>query len=55
MLPDIPERRTRDYKRNGTTSLFPVLDFASSSVIGKCYRRHRARQCGTTSLSRGCG
>ena len=44
MLPGIPERRTHDYKRNGTTSLFAALDVATGAVIGKCYRRHRARE-----------
>ena len=44
MLPGIPERRTHDYKRNGTTSLFAALDIATGSIIGKCYRRHRARE-----------
>ena len=44
MLPGIAERRTHDYKRNGTTSLFAALDVATGAVIGKCYRRHRARE-----------
>ncbi|MDE0057720.1 MAG: IS630 family transposase [Defluviicoccus sp.] len=44
MLPGIPERRTHDDERNGTTSLFAALDVATGSVIGKCYRRHRARE-----------
>ena len=44
MLPGIPERRTHDDKRNGTTALFAALDVATGSVIGKCYRRHRARE-----------
>ena len=44
MLPGIPERRTHDYKRFGTTSLFAALDVATGFVIGKCYRRHRARE-----------
>ena len=44
MLPGMPERRTHDYKRNGTTSLFAALDVATGSVIGKCYRRHRAKE-----------
>ena len=43
MLPGMPERRTHDYKRHGTTSLFAALDVATV-VIGKCYRRHRARE-----------
>ena len=44
MMPGIPERRTHDYKRNGTTSLFAALDVATGFVIGKCYKRHRARE-----------
>ena len=44
MLPGMPERRTHDYKRHGTTSLFAALDVATGFVIGKCYRRHRARE-----------
>ena len=44
MLPGMAEQRTHDYKRNGTTSLFAALDIATGSVIGKCYRRHRARE-----------
>lgn len=36
------ERRTHDDKRHGTTSLFAALDTATGSVIGKCYKRHRA-------------
>ncbi len=36
------ERRTHEYQRNGTTSLFAALDVATGEVIGRCYRRHRA-------------
>lgn len=36
------ERRTHDYTRHGTTSLFAALDIATGRVIGKCYPRHRA-------------
>jgi hypothetical protein len=35
-------RRSHDYIRHGTTSLFAALDIASGRVIGKCYPRHRA-------------
>jgi transposase len=42
MLPGQVERRTHDYKRHGTTSLFAALDIATGSVIGKCWPRHRA-------------
>ena len=44
MLPGMPERRTHDCKRHGTTSLFAALDVATGRVIGKCCRRHRARE-----------
>ena len=44
MLPGIPERRTHNYIRHGTTSLFAALDIASGFVIGKCYKRHRAAE-----------
>lgn len=36
------ERRTHDYKRNGTTSLFAALELKSSRVIGQLHHRHRS-------------
>ncbi|MGH3850604.1 MAG: IS630 family transposase, partial [Pseudonocardiaceae bacterium] len=44
MRPGQAERRTHDYKRHGTTSLFAALDIATGAVIGKCYPRHRATE-----------
>ena len=44
LAPGIPERRTHDYMRHGTTSLFAALDLASGSVIGQLHRRHRAKE-----------
>jgi transposase len=47
MLPLRPgqiERRTHDYKRHGTTSLFAALDVATGKVIGSLHRRHRAAE-----------
>jgi transposase len=44
MTPGVPERRTHNYVRHGTTSLFAALDVASGFVIGKCYKRHRAAE-----------
>ncbi|MGH7940947.1 MAG: IS630 family transposase [Limisphaerales bacterium] len=35
---------TRDYKRNGTTTLFAALDLAQGKVIGQCYARHRHQE-----------
>ncbi len=44
MRPGQAARRTHDYRRHGTTSLFAALDIATGAVIGKCYGRHRARE-----------
>jgi transposase len=42
MRPGQIERRTHDYIRHGTTSLFAALDVATGSVIGHCYPKHRS-------------
>ena len=45
MLPLRPgqlERRTHDYKRHGTTSLFAALNVATGNVLGQTHRRHRS-------------
>jgi transposase len=42
MRPGQAERRTHDYKRHGTTSLFAALDVKAGTVIGQCMPRHRA-------------
>jgi transposase len=42
MQPGQAERRTHDYRRHGTTSLFAALDVKTGKVIGKTQRRHRA-------------
>jgi transposase len=44
MQPGQPARRSHDYTRHGTTSLFAALDIATGKVIGKCYGRHRAAE-----------
>ena len=44
MRPGQPQRRSHDYVRHGTTSLFAALDVATGEVIGKCYPRHRASE-----------
>jgi transposase len=43
ILPTTPARRTHDYVRNGTASLFAALDVASGKVISQVHRRHRTR------------
>jgi transposase len=40
----LPEQRTSDYERHGTTSLFAALDIATGKVIGECHRRHRHQE-----------
>jgi transposase len=42
MMPGIPERRSHDYVRAGTTTLFAALEVATGKVIGSLHRRHRA-------------
>jgi transposase len=44
MMPGTPERRSHDYVRHGTTSLFAALDMASGTVIGSLRQRHRATE-----------
>jgi hypothetical protein len=44
MMPGVPERRTHDYSRHRTTTLFAVLNTATSKVIGEVHRRHRAKE-----------
>jgi transposase len=38
------ERRTHDYKRHGTTSLFAALDAKTGKVIGQTQQRHRSSE-----------
>lgn len=44
MRPGQAERRTHDYRRHGTTSLFAAFDVKTGKVIGKTSRRHRATE-----------
>jgi transposase len=44
ILPGTPARRTHDYVRNGTASLFAALDVASGTVISAVHRRHRHQE-----------
>ena len=42
MRPGQVERRTHDYVRHGTTSLFAALETKTGTVIGRCHKRHRS-------------
>lgn len=44
MSPGYPERKSHDYVRNGTTSLFAALDVATGNVVGKCHHQHRHQE-----------
>jgi len=42
MMPGVPERRSFDYTRHGTTDLLAALNIATGKVIGKLSAQHRA-------------
>jgi transposase len=44
MRPGQIERRSHDYTRHGTTSLFAAFNVASGKVLGQMHRRHRSRE-----------
>jgi len=44
LAPGVPQRRTHDYMRHGTTTLFAALNMATGKVIGELHRRHRAKE-----------
>jgi transposase len=44
MRPGQVERRTHDYRRHGTTTLFAALDVKTGEVIGRLERRHRSEE-----------
>jgi transposase len=44
LMPGVAERRTHDYRRNGTTNLYAALNVASGQVISAMTARHRAAE-----------
>jgi transposase len=44
MMPGVPERRSHDYTRYGTTDLFAAFNIADGRVIHSLYRHHRAAE-----------
>jgi transposase len=44
LLPGVPERRTHDYRRYGTTNLYAALNMASGKVISELTPRHRTAE-----------
>ena len=50
MPPGQVERRTHDYVRHGTTSLFAALDTKTGRVIGQNRHRHAPKSSATSSI-----
>jgi hypothetical protein len=44
MIPGVPERRSHDYVRHGTTDLFAAFSIADGTVISQLRRHHRAAE-----------
>ena len=44
MRPGSTERRTHDYRRHGTATLFAALNIATAEVLGTCMQRHRHQE-----------
>src|SRR6266404_9713221 len=44
LMPGVPERRSHDYVRYGTTNLYAALDVASGQVIAEMTPRLRAEE-----------
>jgi transposase len=44
MMPGVPERRSHDYVRHGTTDLFAAFNIADGTVISSLSGRHRAAE-----------
>jgi transposase len=44
LRPGLPEKRTHDYLRHGTTTLFAALEVATGKVTDACYPRHRNQE-----------
>jgi transposase len=40
VAPGLAARRSHDYYRHGTTSLFAALEVATGKVLGECYQHH---------------
>jgi transposase len=44
LRPGLPERRTHDYERHGTTTLFAALNVLEGTVIAECHPKHRHQE-----------
>ena len=48
MRPGQVERRTHDYRRHGTTTLFAALNVKTSELITQFHQRHRSIKFGSS-------
>lgn len=60
MMPGMPEKRTHDYIRHGTTTLFAAMNVADGTVISSLHRKHsepprRVRRLSSLRLQRALG
>ena len=44
LMPGTPARRSHDYQRHGTTSLFAALNLQTGEVVGSLRHRHRTQE-----------
>ena len=44
LRPGLPEKRTHDYVRHGTTTLFAALNVATGQVVDACHDQHRHQE-----------
>jgi transposase len=44
LRPGLAERRTHDYVRHGTTTLFAALEVATGQIVDACHPRHRHQE-----------
>ena len=44
LRPGLPQRRTHDYERHGTATLFATLNIAAGKIIAQCQPRHRHQE-----------
>jgi transposase len=44
LQPGLAERRSHDYVRHGTTTLFAALNVLDGTVLGRCMQRHRHQE-----------
>ena len=52
LRPGVPDKRSHDYVRHGTTTLFAALEVATGKVTDACYPRHRHEEFGSRQVAK---